>query len=82
MYHLTDEIDQLSQQMSAHHTKAIDLSKQLSKSRLSNLFKLENEITELTSLLGMPHSKFSIGHQLKDSLTSQGTDEFFFLFCQ
>ena len=28
----------------------------------------------------MPHSKFSIGHQLKDSLTSQGIDEFFFLF--
>ena len=80
VYHLTDEIDQLSQQMSAHHTKAIDLSKQLSKSRLSNLSKLENEITELTSLLGMPHSKFSIGHQLKDSLTSQGIDEFFFLF--
>ena len=50
-----------------------------SASRLSNLSKLENEITELTSLLGMPHSKFSIGHR-KDSLTSQGIDEFFFLF--
>lgn len=80
VHHLSDEIKRLSQQISIQHANIIKLSKKLSNSRLSNLSKLENEIQQLTSSLGMPHSTFKIEHHLKDSLNSNGVDEFSFLF--
>jgi len=74
------EIEDLRNLCTSTHEEAIELANELSTKRLREIVKLENEIVSLASSLGMPNSKLSITHSLREELSFYGLDEFRFNF--
>ncbi len=77
---LENEIDELKKEISEIETGLIKLAKSISANRGGAIPKIEKNITELLSQLGMPDGRFKVEQMKFNELTIDGLDKVRFLF--
>ncbi len=77
---LENEIDELKKEISKIETGLIKLAKSISANRGEAIPKIEKNITELLSQLGMPDGRFKVEQMKFNKLTIDGFDKVKFLF--
>lgn len=75
-----EQLQKLKNEIDNTIKKIKDLAAIISGNRKNTIPKIEQEVIYHLQQLGMPHSKFSIQHQLKDEFDINGIDDILFLF--
>ncbi|MCL1937507.1 MAG: DNA repair protein RecN [Candidatus Azobacteroides sp.] len=75
-----EKIMDLKKQMDAARELVLSLSDQLSATRKESAARLEKQLTEKVSVLGMPYIRFQCQMSKKEFPDSEGSDEICFLF--
>jgi DNA repair protein RecN (Recombination protein N) len=74
------KIDELNKEKEILNNQLNKLAEDISKKRIETIPKIEGEITELLSQLGMPNAQFKVLHRNLNELTVNGRDEITFMF--
>ncbi|GHT60164.1 DNA repair protein RecN [Bacteroidia bacterium] len=77
--HSGEELENLEKELSEAHTQVLKIAAILSKSRKEAAHRLEKQLVEKVSILGMPYMRFSVELSPK-SLDATGSDEVTYLF--
>jgi DNA repair protein RecN (Recombination protein N) len=77
--HSGEELENLEKELFEAHTQVLKIAAILSKSRKEAAHRLEKQLVEKVSILGMPYMRFSVELSPK-SLDATGSDEVIYLF--
>ena len=77
--HSGEDLENLQKELSESHSRMLQIAATLSKSRKESARRLEKELVEKVSILGMPNMRFSTELKLKSPDTT-GSDEVTYLF--
>ncbi len=75
-----EQLQKIKNEINDVINKIKELAAIISENRKNTIPKIEQKIIYHLQQLGMPHSKFSIQHQLRDEFDINGIDDILFLF--
>lgn len=77
---IDDEIKGLEEGIEKQYEELLSAAKIISNNRKKVVTSFAKEVELLLKALGIPHARFEVSHQLKETIALNGIDEFEFLF--